>query len=110
MVTATLSEDNKWIYVEGNIDEIANIRLDFTKKINSWFIIKKKYPDANIEETFMNHLGMIPAGLWMELINTCKAYNYYLMFCDGFNEKIKNPNINREIYDEYMNNLFSSNL
>lgn len=107
MVTATLSEDRKWIYVDGNIDEISNIRLDFTKKINSWFIIKKKYPDANIEETFMNHLGMIPAGLWMELINTCKAYNYYLMFCDDFNDKIKNPNINREIYDEYMNNLFS---
>ena len=41
MVTATLSEDRKWIYVDGNIDEISNIRLDFTKKINSWFIIKK---------------------------------------------------------------------
>ena len=55
MVTATLTEDNKWIYVDGNPDEVRHIRANFTKKINSWFIIKKKNPDANVEESFMNH-------------------------------------------------------
>lgn len=108
MVTATLTEDNKWIYVDGNPDEVRHIRANFTKKINSWFIIKKKNPDANVEESFMNHLGIIPVGLWMELIKTCQEYGYYLSFTNNFNERIKSSEITKESFDLYIDNLFKS--
>ena len=75
MLTARLIENNKFIIVEGNPDELAQVRLSFTKKINSWYIIKSKNPDANVDESFMNSVGMIPVGLWAELINTCNPNN-----------------------------------
>ena len=106
MVTATLTDDKKWLYVNGDPDEVSQIRLSFTKKINSWFIIKKKNPDANVEEAFMNHIGIIPVGLWMELINVCSEFNYYLSFSEGFNESIMNMSVTEDSYREYINNLF----
>ena len=110
MVTAALTADNRWIMLDGNPDEIKQIRLGFTKKINSWFIIKKKNPDANVEEVFMNHLNMIPVGLWLELINVCADYGYFLSFVDGFNDRIKNESVSKENFDSYINSLFKNNL
>lgn len=108
MITATLTDDKKWIYVDGNPDEVDQIRLTFTKKINSWFIIKKKNPDANVEEAFMNHLGIIPVGLWVELVNVCVEYNYYLSFSPDFNDSIKNHTVSEESYKTYIDTLFQN--
>ena len=99
-------EDKRWLYVDGNPDEVDQVRLSFTKKINSWFIIKKKNPDANVDEAFMNHLGIIPVGLWMELVNVCVEYGYYLCFSDDFNQSITNETVNENSYKEYIESLF----
>ena len=59
MLTARLTEDKNWILVEGDIIEVKQLRLCFTKKIPSWFIIKSKNPDAVVEENFMNNFGLM---------------------------------------------------
>lgn len=106
MIQARLIEDNNWILVEGNPDEIQSVRGEFTKKIESWFIIKAKHPEANVEECFMNHLGIIPVGLWIELVNVCKKFGYVLNFTDDFDLKIRDINIDKESFRNYIDDLF----
>ena len=108
MLTARLIENNDWILVEGDALELRQLKLCFTKKIPNWFIIKSKNPNAVVEEKFMNNIGLIPVGLWIELINSCKHFGYQLAFLDGFNEKIKTSNISFETFTEYINGLFQN--
>ena len=109
MLKARLTTDNQWIIVESdNAVEMKQLRLSYTKKIPNWYIIKKKASYANVDETFMNSYGMIPKGLWLELVKICKKYNYSLQFTDDFNCRIKNCNITREDFDAFIDNLFSN--
>ena len=107
MLIASLVNDNKFLLVEGNTDELDQVRLSFTKKINSWFIIKKKCPNVTVDEKFMNSIGMIPVGLWVELINVCRKFNYSLSFSADFNGQVINTEITEESFTQFANELFS---
>lgn len=106
MLTARLTEDNKWILVEGTQSELKQVKLCFTKKVNSWFIIKNKNPHANVDEQFMSDFGLIPVGLWLELVNVCTRFGYTLNFIDDFDSKIRNTNISFDMFLLYVNSLF----
>ena len=108
MLTARLVEDNKFIVIEGNHRELQQVRLAFTKKLNSWYIIKSKNPDATIEESFMNTVGMIPVGLWVELVNICKRFNYQILFYEDFERRTKDMNITFEGFKSYTDDLFKN--
>lgn len=107
MLTARLIEDNRFLIVEGNPDELAHVRMEFTKKINNWYIIKSKNKDANVDESFMNNVGMIPVGLWVELINACKKFNYVLTFYSDFEERTRDMSVTYDGFKEYVDCLFS---
>lgn len=107
MIKARLTSDDKWIVVDCSEKiERRQLELSMSKKINNWFIIKKKCPYANVNESFMNKYGMIPVGLWMELIKICQKYNLSIEFQEDFNCKIKNCNITKEDFSKYVNDLF----
>ena len=107
MVYARLTSDDKWLVITSdNPLEMKQLKLSFTKKINDWYIIKKKFPYANVEETFMNSYGMIPVGLWLELVNICKKYYFSLQFADDVNCRIKNCNITQKDFINYVNKIF----
>ena len=109
MLKARLTCDNQWIIVESdNAVELKQLKMSFTKKINDWYIIKKKAPYANVDETFMNSYGMIPVGLWLELVRICKKFNYSLEFVEDFNCRIKNCNITRQDFDTFVDDLLSN--
>lgn len=108
MVTARLV-DEKWISVGGTPAEVQQVELAFTKKIDSWYIIKSKNPDAIVDEKFMTNYGIIPVGLWLELINTCQSYGYNVVFLDDFNERIKDTTISKDTFVSYIDRLFQYN-
>ena len=83
---AELTFDNKFIILSDVSPlEKKQLELSFTKKIPNWFIIKKNNPFANVDSAFINSSNMIPTGLWMELVNICKKYNFKLYFSEDFN-------------------------
>lgn len=109
-MTARLSQDERFIIIEQTtMEERRQLELSFTKKINDWWIIKKKNPSANVDECFIMNQCIIPKGLYLELINVCNEFNYSLDFIDGFNCKIKNCGITYEGFKEYVDNLFRKN-
>jgi len=108
MIRAKLTPDNRFICLDSDKDiELKQIKLSLTVKLPNWFIIKKKYPYANIEERFMNDYNMVPVGLWLELVNICTKYGYSLEFSDDFNCRIKNCSITQDEFNSYVTSLFS---
>lgn len=108
MLIGKLSDNNLWIQLSGNPDELDRVKEDFTKKMNSWFIIKKKYPNANVEESFINKYNLIPVGLWVELINSCKRNGINLQFEDTFVERTTLSFLTRQEYDSFVDDLFKN--
>lgn len=108
---AKLTPDNKFIILEQlTTIESTNIKGYFTKNIPNWFIIKRKNPHASVESAFINNYNMIPSGLWLELVNACKKFNYPLTFSSDFNCRIKNCEFNEEQLLEYTTSLFKNNV
>ena len=107
MIKAKLTQDNQWIICESDVPmEMKQLKLSFCVKIPNWYIIKKKFAYANVDETFMNSYGMIPRGLWLYLVDICKKYKFSIQFEDDFNCRITNCNVNKEDFIEYTNKLF----
>ena len=108
MLQAQLLDNGKWVLVEGDALEMQQLKLSFTKKINSWFIIKNKNPNAQVEEKFMNNFGLMPVGLWIELIRVCEKFNYNIQFIGDFENKIKNNAVSYDTFAEYISGLFKN--
>lgn len=107
MIKATLSTDNKWLKIESNsLYELSMLQLGFTKKINDWYAIKKKNPNVQVEECFINAYFVMPVGLWRELVKLCHKYNYSL-YIDGVSERICDGRLTRESYNEFIDKLFA---
>ena len=108
MLTARLVNGDDWLLVEGDIYEMKQLKLSFTKKINSWFIIKNKNEDADVEEKFMNNVGIMPVGLWGELINICQRFGFSISFLDDFEKRVKNKNVTYDMFSQYIDGLFEN--
>lgn len=108
MILATLTVDKKWLRIDSNSPyELAQLHLYFTKKVNDWYILKKKNPNIEVEETFLSAYNMLPVGLWRELAKVCSKYNYSLQFV-GLNEHICDNTVTWEEFNEYIDNLFAN--
>lgn len=111
MIKAKLTPDNKWITLSTDNDwEMQQVRMDFCKKYDNWYVLSRKNPYIQIEENFVNDYNMIPVGLWLELVNTCGKFNINLTFADDFNCRIRDCNISKEKFVEYVDNLFGNNI
>ena len=108
MLTARLTEDFQWIHVEGDALEMNQIKMAFTKKVNQWYIIKSKNPNADVDERFINGIGLIPVGLWIDLISVCKKFGYQISFVDDFEKKIKNTDISYDTFSKYVDGLYAN--
>lgn len=102
-----LTTDNKFIRVSG-LSLLDNNRLHehFTKKVSNWFVIKKKSPYANVEESFINNQNMIPVGLWKELISFAQSEEHEIEIPADFKERMFNTSLTLEDFKDYTSKLF----
>jgi len=99
-----VSEDKKFlILIESTELELAQITLCFTKKVDNYFIIKKKLPHWDGEVVFIDRYGRVPIGLWGEVKNVCKQY-YFKLEIEGVGI-LKDETINEEDFKEW-NDLY----
>ena len=73
----SLSENKKYLVIDSCTElEYEQLKSSLTKKIEGWRfhpLVKKKVWDGNISFIKRNK---IPAGLWKEVIDICKEYDY----------------------------------
>lgn len=74
-----VTDDNNFLQVvDCTANEIEQLEYSFTKKVDNYFIIKKKIPHWDGEIKFIDRYQRIPIGLWMEVKNVCDKFHFPL--------------------------------
>lgn len=108
MINLSISRDGRFILIEGaSVIEQSRINLYFTKKIPDWFVIKKKYPYAIVDESFVFENKIIPAGLWIEFFKMAEKNGIQFSVSPDFNDRIMNSSISYDGFKYYANELVS---
>jgi superfamily II DNA or RNA helicase len=100
-----VSEDKKFLILDDCTSlEYDQICSSFTKKIDNFYIIKKKFPRWNGEISFIDIFSRIPLGLWGEVRALSKKYNFPL-FIDGA-DILVDKTFAEEDFSNWMNEFF----
>ena len=74
-----VTDDKKFLQVIScTSNEIDQINFSFTKKVDNWFIIKRKKPHWDGEIRYIDNYQRVPIGLWKEVENLCKKFHFPL--------------------------------
>jgi len=78
-VKLKVTADRKFLQVvDCTMHEIEQMEYSFTKKVDNYFIIKKKVPHWDGEIKFMDRYQRIPIGLWQEAYNVAQKFHFPL--------------------------------
>jgi len=102
-----VSDDKKFLIVDDCSQlEMEQIESTFTKKVENWFIIKKKIPHWDGEVKFIDRYNRIPIGLWAEVKALGKKYNSPISIEES--GVLTNPNYREEDVDEWIEEFFET--
>lgn len=101
-----LTKDKKFLQIiDGTKLEYDQMQSSFTKKVDNFHFIKKRFNggwDGTIK--FIDQYNRIPVGLWQEIKNIAKKYNFQIKIID--NDLIPDPNYNEEEINNWIDNFF----
>jgi superfamily II DNA or RNA helicase len=100
-----VSDDKKFLIVDDCTQlELDQLESSFTKKVDNWFIIKKKLPHWDGEIKFIDRYNRIPIGLWGEVRAISKKYNFPLSI-EGA-EALTDSDFKEEDLQEWISEFF----
>lgn len=103
----TITDDNKFLILRNlNNYELNSVREFFTKEPDNSWVVKKKNPWFETETSFLNNFGMLPIGLWTELIRYAYLKNVHLDFDSKINEILQDTKIEFNTFKYYVDGLF----
>ena len=103
----TITDDNKFLILRNlNNYELNSVREFFTKGPDNSWVVKKKNPWFETETSFLNNFGMLPIGLWTELIRYAYLKNVRLDFDPKINEILQDTKIEFNTFKYYVDGLF----
>ena len=103
----TITDDNKFLILRNlNNYELNSVREFFTKEPDNAWVVKKKNPWFETETSFLNNFGMLPIGLWTELVRYAYLKNVRLDFDPKINEILQDTKIEFNTFKYYVDGLF----
>jgi superfamily II DNA or RNA helicase len=100
-----VSEDKKFLIVDDCTQlEFEQLESSFTRKVDNWFILKKKIPHWDGEIKFIDRYNRIPIGLWGEVRALAKKYNFPFFIDDT--ETLIDKEFVKEDFTNWMNEFF----
>lgn len=103
----TITDDNKFLILRNlNNYELNSVREFFTKEPDNSWVVKKKNPWYETETSFLNNFGMLPIGLWTELVRYAYLKNVHLDFDPKINEILQDTKIEFNTFKYYVDGLF----
>lgn len=103
----TITDDKRFLNIRNlTMNEIQILRDNFTKEYEDSWRIKKMGPWAICKEEFFSKFGLLPFGLWMELIKIIKKYNLQAQFDPKVNECLQDTKLSYNIFKYYVDSLF----
>ena len=109
-MNVSVTEDNKFLILRDLTKlELDQLRLTFSKEPSdvTW-AVKKKMPWAVKKHEFFNKYGMLPIGLWTELLKVCQKYGFSLNFDSRVNDVIQDSRLQFDTFKYYCDTLFEN--
>lgn len=99
--------DNKFLILGSDYPfELNILRKELTRELSDAWILKKTKPYLNTERCFMNEYGMIPIGLWLELMSLSKKYNIFLDLTDNAAQYLNQFFLDFNLFKQYIDIMF----
>lgn len=90
-----ITPDGKFLQVVDSTQlELEQLESSFSKRVDNWFILKKKIPHWDGIVKFIDQYNRIPKGLWGEVKKLSEKFNFPL-YIEG-NEAIIDPEYSEE--------------
>lgn len=104
-----VTDDNKFLLLQNlNNFELETVQTFFTKEPEKSFYLKKTNPWIVTKHEFLNRFGMLPIGLWAELLKYAKQHNVTLNFDPAINDLIQDQKLKLETFQYYTDSLFEN--
>ena len=103
-----ITSDEKWLVIKSeNKMELQQICISCTREIPNAWIVHKMNKYINTKRCFYNEkYGLLPIGLWLHLINTCKKFNLKLEFSEDLKKYIENFKFDYTKFEKYVKKIF----
>ena len=102
-----ITYDNQYLVCSSDYPyELQLLRNFLTREISNAWLLKKKMPYINTERCFINEYGMVPVGLWLEIIQFCKQYNINLVMTEGLTNYINQFQLDYQAFHIYIDEMF----
>ncbi len=102
-----VTDDRKFLQViDSTQNELEQLEFSFTKKIDNYFIIKKKVPHWDGEVKFIDKYNRVPIGLWMEIKKLADQFMFHLEI-DGVEEFTSNSEYDPVDFEKWTKEYFS---
>lgn len=78
-----ITDDSKYLICSSDFPlELQILKTFLTREVENAWLLKKRAPTANTERSFINTYGMVPTGLWLEILKFAKQNNIYCELSD----------------------------
>lgn len=86
--------------------ELQLLKRFLTREVENAYMFKKKLPFLSTERTFINEYGMVPIGLWLEILRFGKKYNIYIEMTQGMQSYLGQFQLDYNYFLNYVNKTF----
>lgn len=102
-----LTDDERFLIVKSaSRKEVNQLCLSMTKELPDAWILKKINENIETKKSFFSEFGLIPSGLYLELLKICKRYQLEYELSPKLVEFLKGDNISLDEFKSYVNELF----
>ena len=102
-----ITYDNQYMVCNSDYPyELQLLKNFLTREIENAWLLKKKMPYINTERCFINEYGMVPIGLWLEVLQFCKQCNITATMTPKMIEYVNNFQLDYQAFKIYVNNMF----
>ena len=86
--------------------EMEYLTKFLTREIDNAWIMEKTIPNISTERCFINSYGMVPVGLWLEVLKFCKSNNIYFELSERAMTYMNQFTLDYNEFVTWVNNLF----
>ena len=107
LVQIDITYDNQYLVCNSDYPyELQLLKNFLTREISNAWLLKKKMPYINTERCFMNEYGMVPVGLWLEVLQFCKQFNISANLTENTTNYINQFQLDYQAFHIYIDDMF----
>ena len=87
--------------------ELQLLKRHLTCEVSNAWLLKKTQPHINTERCYINNYGMVPVGLWLNVLQFAKQHNIFCDFTPAMAAYINQFQLDYAAFKNYIDNMFA---